>query len=236
MPNWGVSFVPGAQDEGQSQGGGRPGGPRNPVQEAIQILSLRLPRVYGATSLAPAPLLNAAGGMGQPGAKGNVTAQALAQMAGLPPGVGQPAMEHQPASPWMEHQPTPPAPTIPTPSPLAPAWGGAARIPMPDAPYPQPQDRGIDERVQAPQMPTWGGPQQPSWTPPPPRVYPGQDTGEGSGPPASPPVFSTPQPRAEYAPDFNIGFGQGQYGGQENQQDPNTWLSPWERLYGRYPG
>ena len=52
---FGVSFVPGAQDPAQQQQNGTRGGaPRNPVQEAIQILSLRLPKVFGARALAPA--------------------------------------------------------------------------------------------------------------------------------------------------------------------------------------
>lgn len=82
---FGVSFMPGAQGEnGQEMDGTRrPMAARNPVQEAVKILSLRLPKVYGAQALAPQALLNAPGGMGMPGTQGNVTAQALAQLAGL---------------------------------------------------------------------------------------------------------------------------------------------------------
>src|SRR3990167_4739790 len=97
---FGISFVPGAQPDNQNgMVGGRGGASRNPIQEAVKILSLRLPKFYGSQSLAPAPLLNAPGGMGRPGARGNVTAQALAQMAGLPPSMGMPQM---------------PAPQVPT--------------------------------------------------------------------------------------------------------------------------
>lgn len=49
---FGVSFQPGAQD-GQSQ---------QPVQQAIQLLSLRLPSVVGARALAPQALLQSQGG------------------------------------------------------------------------------------------------------------------------------------------------------------------------------
>src|SRR3990167_9429482 len=80
---FGISFVTGAQPDNQNgMSGGRGGASRNPIQEAVKILSLRLPKFDGSGSIAPAPLLQAPGGMGQPGARGNVTAQALAQMAG----------------------------------------------------------------------------------------------------------------------------------------------------------
>src|SRR3990167_2804031 len=97
---FGISFVPGqSQDPQNGMAGGRMGASRSPMQEAVKVLSLRVPKFYGSQSLAPAPLLQAPGGMGQPGARGNVTAQALAQMAGLPPSMGMPQM---------------PAPQIPT--------------------------------------------------------------------------------------------------------------------------
>ena len=80
---FGYSFQPGLADSG-ANGTGRAGGPRQPIQEAIQMLSLRLPKSFGARSIAPAPLLTALGSMGQPGARGNVTAQAYAQLAGVP--------------------------------------------------------------------------------------------------------------------------------------------------------
>lgn len=70
MPNdFGVSFVPGQQPNpngppGQfGQGAGT-----SPIQQAIQLLSLRLPRIAGANAIAPSPLMNAPGAMGQPGA------------------------------------------------------------------------------------------------------------------------------------------------------------------------
>ena len=84
---FGVQFLPGEQEGGYGTARERTGARRSsPVQEAIRILSLRLPKFYGSQSMAPAPLLRAPGGMGQPGAKGNVTAQALAQWAGVPGG------------------------------------------------------------------------------------------------------------------------------------------------------
>lgn len=59
----GVSFQPGANgDNGQQSGQSRPAG--HGVQEAIKILSLRLPRVVGAHALAPMPLLTSQGSGG----------------------------------------------------------------------------------------------------------------------------------------------------------------------------
>ena len=93
MPRtFGVSFMPGADAQnGQGRTGSGPGAPRNPVQEAIQVLSLRMPKVFGARAIAPAPLLTSPGGMGQAGARSGATAQALAQMAGVPSGAGMPS-------------------------------------------------------------------------------------------------------------------------------------------------
>lgn len=82
---FGVSFVPGQPSPQGVAGGAGQRSPDRGVQEAVQILNLRLPKVYGSRSIAPSPLLTAPGGMGQPAAHGNVVAQALAQMAGLTP-------------------------------------------------------------------------------------------------------------------------------------------------------
>lgn len=88
---FGISFVPGGQDRGNGMSRERTGALRNPVQEAIKVLSLRLPKFYGTgRGMSPDALLSGAGGMGQPGARSNPTALALAQMAGLPPMMGLP--------------------------------------------------------------------------------------------------------------------------------------------------
>jgi hypothetical protein len=57
---FGLSFSPADQSgpNGQPTNGQRP----SPVQQAIQTLSLRIPRVVGASGLAPTPLLNSQGG------------------------------------------------------------------------------------------------------------------------------------------------------------------------------
>ena len=58
----GVSFRPG--DPQQQQYGQSNGQSSNPVQEAIKVLSLRLPKVVGARATAPTPLLTSQGSAG----------------------------------------------------------------------------------------------------------------------------------------------------------------------------
>lgn len=88
----GVSFVPSGQGDpmNRQQQGQAPGAP--PLQQAIQMLSLRLPRVVGANALAPGQLLNAPGGMG---GSGNPLLEALLRLAGMGGGQGQPGMGAQ---------------------------------------------------------------------------------------------------------------------------------------------
>lgn len=174
---FGVSFLPGAD---QSNG---PAAPRNPMQEAIQVLSLRLPKVFGARSLAPAPLLTAPGGMGQPAARGNVAAQALAQMAGLPPGAMPPQMA---------------APMVPPPMGL-PSMAGPPSAPAPmmdQGPpifrVPQQPDRPRPETIYRDSPPSPSGPPP---VLPPPRITPRQETGEGPSQAVPlPPPWIDPRP------------------------------------------
>lgn len=77
----GMTFAPGS---GESGNGDQPNGPApSPVQQAIQLLSLRLPRVAGASSPAPQALLGGRGAMpgqggaGLPGPTGNPIVQQL---------------------------------------------------------------------------------------------------------------------------------------------------------------
>src|SRR5512137_2970035 len=55
----GLSFVPGGNLDRKSSET-----PVEPIQDAIQVLSLRLPRVVGAGAVAPGALLNAQGAAG----------------------------------------------------------------------------------------------------------------------------------------------------------------------------
>lgn len=72
----GVNFQPGGGFQGGPQQ--KPGGNSNGIQEAIKVLSLRLPRVVGAQAISPQGLL------GAPGAQGNrvdsVVNQVLSRM------------------------------------------------------------------------------------------------------------------------------------------------------------
>lgn len=92
----GVSFQPGSQEFGQQQsnGGGRPQG--QGLQEAIRVLSLRLPKVLGAQPAASMPLLTAQGGGGNPRVD-SIVQQVLARI--MPQ--GQPMQTAAPSVPPM---------------------------------------------------------------------------------------------------------------------------------------
>jgi len=78
----GISFSPGQSDQQQQQGtGGSPSG-APPLQQALQLLSLRLPRVLGANALAPSALLNASGASGLAGPRDVSLEQWLARLFG----------------------------------------------------------------------------------------------------------------------------------------------------------
>lgn len=122
--------------------------PSNPdgdrYQEAVQILSMRLPRVVGGGGLAPAPLLQSMGGAGSPFAQSSVQ-QAFAQMAGLPP-QAQPGRGPLPSgAPQMPAMPQQPRAMAPTP-----------RV-IPGITSPDDLSRGPQDF----------GPNAPGWTPPP---------------------------------------------------------------------
>lgn len=61
----GVSFQPGSPDAQQQQQT-RPQGSQQGVQEAIKVLSLRLPKVVGSQAAAPQALLSSQGSGGRP--------------------------------------------------------------------------------------------------------------------------------------------------------------------------
>jgi hypothetical protein len=113
----GVSFAPGGSDATQ-----RPTAPANPVQQAIQVLSLRIPHTVGQSPLAPSPLLNAPTGQALPG---DLTAllQRLAGLLGMPQGANpygnfqQQEKQLNPNPPSLGSGPGPSlSPKLPTPS------------------------------------------------------------------------------------------------------------------------
>ena len=88
----GVSFQPGSfeqeQQRRQSQNGSAQG-----VQEAIKVLSLRLPKVVGAQAVSPQALLSSPGGGGNPQVNSlveNVLSQIFGQQRGKEPGAPAP--------------------------------------------------------------------------------------------------------------------------------------------------
>lgn len=92
----GVSFQPGADQFGQSPNGGIRPSSGSGVQEAIKILSLRLPRVLGAQPAVNAPLMNA-----QPNSRvDSVVNQVMAKFGGTPPmAFGGPTLAPQAGGP-----------------------------------------------------------------------------------------------------------------------------------------
>ena len=135
MADFGISFFP--SENRLSPGGGQGATPPvNPLQEAIRVLSLHLPRMTGPPGLAPQSLLSGPGGQGS-----NLLAilqRLLGGGMGLPQGgvaspagvMGGPSMGQAPLP--MPHvtpggTPSPEGPWSPVvPAPPAPYFGGAS--------------------------------------------------------------------------------------------------------------
>lgn len=101
----------------------------SPFQQAVQVLSMRVPRFPRGQVLAPAPLLQGPGGAGQPIARSSV-AEAFARMAGLMPPQGAPMGGGQAPMAGMAPPSAMPGPRI-VPG-IDPIPGGAGQVP--DAP------------------------------------------------------------------------------------------------------
>lgn len=142
---FGVSFL--GDDEDPSQ--------REQYQQAVEILSMRLPRIVGGGAIAPAPLLHGQGAQGSPfGHSEAALRQAFAQMAGLPPMGAQGGGAQQPGAPSMQGLFRPRVPAsqpriIPGIDVGAPApQGDVSREWTPDPPLPSPE-RNPNELQQA---------------------------------------------------------------------------------------
>jgi hypothetical protein len=198
MAGWGLSFQPGTEQNGNGDQ------TRGRYQEPVQILTTRLPKVFGARGIAPAELLQAPGGMGQFAARGNVVAQALAQLAGLPPSMGPapaPYESPQPSAPqsasgygdWIRHERNLP---------------GGIR-PLPPVSFEQQRPAPWVAPIPSPYPGTSPTP-QPRLTIPLPHVGVGsQPPGGGAGPinpplppPFTSPIFPVPAPK----PPDNVGI------------------------------
>jgi hypothetical protein len=129
----GVSFQPGSQEFGQ---GGQDGQSRptagSGVQEAIRVLSLRLPKVVGAQSPAAMPLLTSQGSGGNPMID-SIVNQILSRI----PQQGRQA------------SPVPAAPRSEAPDMTGPVFTGAAQ------PTYQPQQSMVQQQAQQSQGPTF---------------------------------------------------------------------------------
>ena len=171
MPNpLGLSFLP-PDPSARYGGGGTPLG-ASPIQQAIQLLALHLPRVIGATSPIPAELLNALGGGGvtvRPGDEGlqDVLRRLMA-----------PWMAGQMGAP-MAMSPPPPSPPLP---PMGPAY--PPRLPR-WTPGWQPASGG-QERLGSPTQGQYG---------------PGFDTTVGYHPPAPAPPERRPYSPSPWPPE-----------------------------------
>ncbi len=121
----GVSFVPSTPNQTGTSGSNAA---VTPLQQAIQFLSLRLPKILGQGAIAPAATMTAAGGAGLPADAGGVEAflRNLIQQAGQSgrPGSTAPTMaaalpsNYAPTTPAVPGAtPTAPTPAIPPPEP-----------------------------------------------------------------------------------------------------------------------
>jgi len=93
----GVSFQPGTNGEhGQQNGQGNGARPSaGGVQEAIKILSLRLPKVVGAQAAVPMPLLTSQGSGGNPMVD-SIVSQVMSRVPGAQPSFSAPPQPFQP--------------------------------------------------------------------------------------------------------------------------------------------
>lgn len=164
---FGVSFLP--------QGGGNPGEQGQPTavepsQAAIKILSLRLPKVTGGSPFAPAPLLQAPGGMGNPLLRSGIgqTQQRVLPQLAAPPGPSGPV------GPSVGGAPSPFAGGLP-PGVIQDVLDILAKMPKPPMAPPRvipgeegrnPNPRPSDPGMPAPTTPTFTLPPPPAPAPP----------------------------------------------------------------------
>lgn len=134
----GQSFLPGADDQRMQQQEGA--GPVNPVQEAIKVLSLKIPRYLGAQAPAPPQLLNSMGG----GALQNPLAQLILQqfMPHAGGGGSSPMPGATPAAPPPGPAPNPVIHYMPNPGGTATGTPQVPRHNESDLPEPLPAGQG----------------------------------------------------------------------------------------------
>lgn len=112
MITGGVSFQPGSLEDPSQRRTGTGNGSQQGVQEAIRVLSLRLPKVMGSQAPVAAPLLTAPGSGGAPHVD-SIVQQVLQRYL---PNDQSPAPSAPMVGPSMAPSYTPAAPTLPGPS------------------------------------------------------------------------------------------------------------------------
>lgn len=158
----GYSFVPGGGEGGGEIGvGGGADRSRTPFQDAIKVLSLRIPKNVGPRPIAPAALMNAQGAAGLAGTQN--LQQMLQQMLApaLSPQITRPPMP-LPTTSQAPRQPMPP-PAAPT----APVSSQPAAQAAPVAPQPPPAQSMPSQPMQTsqPEYPQAPAPPEPSAPP-----------------------------------------------------------------------
>lgn len=113
----GVSFQPGADPMGASPNGGARPASGSGVQEAIKILSLRLPRVVGSQAASSLPLLTSQGSGGNSRVE-SIVNQVLARV----PGGQQPPVPMQPSVSAPAGSPSFGGSATPSYQPAEPSW------------------------------------------------------------------------------------------------------------------
>lgn len=174
----GQSFQPGSNGNGGAEEQRRGGGPA-PIQQAIKLISTRLPSVLGAQAIVPQELLQASGGAGL--TEADITRMfAPRPQAPMPPSMPGPGAQSAP--PWL-------APPAPIPGPAA-----AGGRPAPSAPSAPPFSAPAPERDLPAQQPMAGPPAQA------PAIPPSQGVSEQV--PQQAPIIDTP-PYVNAPPMFN---------------------------------
>jgi hypothetical protein len=189
---FGLSFLPTLGAGQDRQQGDRPA--VEPIQQAIKVLTLRLPRVLGGGAFAPAPLLQGGGSMGNP-------------FAGTGP------MQGRPIAPMPS--PSPYAPSPSPSSPYVPSGGGGSPI-SPGNPFnasqmADPMSRAIlalagggfnpPSALPTPEPPSYRYQPPQEYAPPPPTPLPGPIFRPGQTAPA-PEDESQPEPAPDLARDL----------------------------------
>ena len=216
---YGFSFLPNGDGEYR-----RPQSGGSPLQQAIQVLSLRVPRVVGSTPLAPLSLLTSQGGAGMPegllrrmeqslpGANAPTQPPVASLGAPPPPSPGQTIIEADPPSRDGQTAPESPFPAassasaVPSPAPTA---GQSLTAPV-SSPMSAPAGGGVTMGPPSPSLPMMPSPTPAPTVPAAPSpllpaaspVFTGAQTAVAPSPPVFPEVVTrAPKVVAGFVPE-----------------------------------